>query len=177
LEEAAKGIQERLGFGGDVAEPVPLDQVELAPPRLQAPDSLAEIFGDERHERLGHALGKAYRDVVRGFRGEFPNPPDLVAYPRDESEVEAVLSFSEQERAAAIPYGGGTSVTGGVEPRIGDGDGGSVSIDLGGLDSVLEIDGESRAARIQAGANGPHLEDQLRDRGLTLRHFPQSFEF
>jgi alkyldihydroxyacetonephosphate synthase len=156
---------------------VPLDQVELAPSRLQAPDSLAEILSDERHERLSHALGKAYRDVVRGFRGEFPNPPDLVAHPSDESEVEAVLAFCEEHGAAAIPYGGGTSVVGGVEPRVGDRYRGAVSIDLGRLDRVLEIDGESRAARIQAGALGPHLEDQLRDRGLTLRHFPQSFEY
>jgi alkyldihydroxyacetonephosphate synthase len=160
-----------------VREPVPLDQVELSPPRFQVPDALAEIVTDERHERLSHALGKAYRDVVRGFRGEFPNPPDLVAHPRDESEVEAVLAFCEEQEAAAIPYGGGTSVVGGVEPRIGEGYPGSVTIDLARLDRVLEVDTESRAARIQAGAPGPHLEDQLRDRGLTLRHFPQSFEF
>jgi alkyldihydroxyacetonephosphate synthase len=177
LEEAAKGIRERLGFGGEVREPLPIDEVELAPSRLQAPDSLAEIFSDGRHERLSHALGKAYRDVVRGFRGEFPNPPDLVARPRDEPEVEAVLAFCEQQGAAAIPYGGGTSVVGGVEPRVGDGYGGAVSIDLRALDRVLEIDAESRAARIQAGAMGPDLEDQLRDRSLTLRHFPQSFEY
>jgi alkyldihydroxyacetonephosphate synthase len=177
LTEAAKGIRERLGFGGEVEEPVPLDRVELAPPRLRAPGELAEVLSDERHERASHALGKAYRDVVRGFRGEFPNPPDLVARPRDESDVEAVLDFCEQEGAAAIPYGGGTSVVGGVEPRVTDGYSGAVSIDLGRLDRVLEIDGESRAARIQAGAPGPRLEDQLRDRGLTLRHFPQSFEF
>ena len=158
-------------------EPVPLEQVELAPPRLRAPDSLAEVLSDERHERLSHALGKAYRDVVRGFRGEFPNPPDLVAHPRDEPEVEAVLAFCEEQGAAAIPYGGGTSVVGGVEPRVGDAYPGAVSIDLRRLDRVMEVDGESRAARIQAGTLGPSLEDQLRDRGLTLRHFPQSFEF
>ncbi len=177
LEAAAKGIRERLGLGGEVAEPVPLDQVELAPSRLQAPTALSEIFSDARHERLSHALGKAYRDVVRGFRGEFPNPPDLVAHPGDESELEAVLDFCAQQGAAAIPYGGGTSVVGGVEARVGDDYGGAVSIDLARLDRVLEIDGESRAARIQAGAAGPRLEDQLRDRGLTLRHFPQSFEY
>jgi alkyldihydroxyacetonephosphate synthase len=159
-----------------VREAVPLEQVELSPPRLRAPDSLAEIISEGRHERLSHALGKAYRDVVRGHRGEFPNPPDLVARPRDESDVEAVLAFCEESGAAAIPYGGGTSVVGGVEPRVGDGYRGAVSIDLGELDGVLEVDAESRAARIQAGAPGPRLEDQLRDSGLTLRHFPQSFE-
>jgi alkyldihydroxyacetonephosphate synthase len=177
LTEAARGIRERLGFGGEVEEALPLDRVELPPPRLRAPVTLADVLSDGRHDRVGHALGKAYRDVVRGFRGQFPNPPDLVAYPRDEPEVEAVLAFCEQQGAAAIPYGGGTSVVGGVEPRVGDGYAGSVSIDLGRLDRVLEVDGESRAARIQAGAAGPVLEDQLREHGLTLRHFPQSFEF
>jgi alkyldihydroxyacetonephosphate synthase len=176
LEQAAKGIRDRLGFGGDVREAMPLEQVELSPPRLRAPDALAEILSAGRHERLSHALGKAYRDVVRGHRGEFPNPPDLVARPRDESDLEAVLAFCEESGAAAIPYGGGTSVVGGVEPRVGDGYRGAVSIDLGELDRVLEVDAESRAARIQAGAPGPRLEDQLRDRDLTLRHFPQSFE-
>jgi alkyldihydroxyacetonephosphate synthase len=113
LEAAAKGIRESLGFGGELAEPVPAEEVELAEPRLGAPDALAEILSDERHDRLCHALGAAYRDVVRGFRGEFPHPPDLVAHPGDESDLEAVLSFCEQAGAAAIPYGGGTSVTGG----------------------------------------------------------------
>jgi alkyldihydroxyacetonephosphate synthase len=176
LEQTARGIRDRLGFGGEVREAVPLEQVELSPPRLRAPDALAEILSAGRHERLSHALGKAYRDVVRGHRGEFPNPPDLVARPRDESDLEAVLAFCEESGAAAIPYGGGTSVVGGVEPRVGDGYRGAVSIDLGELDRVLEVDAESRAARIQAGAPGPRLEDQLRDRDLTLRHFPQSFE-
>jgi alkyldihydroxyacetonephosphate synthase len=177
LEDAAKGIREQLGFGGEVEEPVPIDQVELAPPRLKAPRDMDEIFSDQRHDRLSHALGKAYRDVVRGFRGRFPNPPDLIARPRNESEVEAVLAFCERERAAAIAYGGGTSVVGGVEPRLGDAYRGAVSIDLCRLDRVLDIDGVSRAARIQSGAPGPRLEDQLREHGLTLRHFPQSFEF
>lgn len=135
------------------------------------------MFSDDRHDRLCHALGKAYRDVVRGFHGEFPNPPDLVAQPGDESELEAVLEFCEGAGAAAIPYGGGTSVVGGIEARVGEDYRGAVSIDLARLDRVLEIDRDSRAARIQAGAPGPRLEDQLRDEGLTLRHFPQSFEF
>ena len=124
-----------------------------------------------------HALGKAYRDVVRGFRGRIDNPPDLVARPRDEAEVEAVLAWCADEGAAAIPFGGGTSVCGGIEPRIGDDYAGAVSVDLGALDRVLEVDRVSRAARIQAGVLGPSLNAQLAEHGLTLRHFPQSFEF
>jgi alkyldihydroxyacetonephosphate synthase len=177
LRAAAAGIRERLGFGEEPEEPVPLDAIELPEPRVRAPDSLAAIVSDDRHVRVSHALGKAYTDVVRAFRGQIENPPDLVARPRDESELEAILEWCAGERAAAIPFGGGTSVVGGVEPRVGDGYAGAVSLDLGALDRVLEVDGVSRAARIQAGVAGPSLNEQLAEHGLTLRHFPQSFEF
>ena len=171
-------MRERLGFGGDeVEEPVPLDQVELRAPRVSPPDTLASICSSDPHERASHALGKAYRDVVRGFRGQFENPPDVVARPREEADVERVLAWCADEGLAAIPFGGGTSVVGGVEPRVGEAYAGVVTIDLGTLDRVLEVDETSRAARIQAGVLGPALEDQLRPSGLTLRHFPQSFEF
>ena len=135
------------------------------------------MMSADRHDRASHALGKAYRDVVRGFRGEFENPPDLVARPGDEAELEAVLGWCAESGLAAIPYGGGTSVVGGVEPRVGEGYGGAVTIDLGRFDKVLEVDEVSSAARIQGGMLGPALEDDLRERGLTLRHFPQSFEY
>jgi alkyldihydroxyacetonephosphate synthase len=175
LEEAAAGIRAGLGFGSELEEPVPLEEVALRGSRLKAPSSLGDLFSDDRHERVSHALGKAYRDVVRGFRGEFENPPDLVALPRDESEIETVLSWAEADGAAVVPFGGGTSVVGGVEGRFGDRP--FVSLDLRRLDRVLEVDAISLAARIQAGATGPGLEDQLREHGLTLRHFPQSFEY
>ena len=154
-----------------------LEAIELAPPRAEAPPSLASIVSAERRDRVSHGLGKAYRDVVRGMRGEVSHPPDLVARPREEREVEAVLEWCAERGLAAIPYGGGTSVVGGIEPRVGPGYQGAVSIDMGALDRVLDVDPASRAARIQAGALGPALEDQLRPHGLTLRHFPQSFEF
>jgi alkyldihydroxyacetonephosphate synthase len=175
LEQAAVGIRERFGFGGEPEAPVPLDTVELRPPRLKVPAAFGDLFSDDRYERVSRALGKAYRDVVRGFRGEFENPPDLVAFPRDESEIETVLEWSEAEGAAVVPFGGGTSVVGGIEARLGERP--VVSLDLRRLDRVLEVDAESLAARIQAGATGPGLEDQLREQGLTLRHFPQSFEY
>jgi alkyldihydroxyacetonephosphate synthase len=175
MREAAEGIRARFGFGGEIEKPVPLEQVELRGVRLKAPARFGDLFSDGRYERVSHALGKAYRDVVRGFRGEFANPPDLVAFPRDESEIETVLSWAEAEGAAVIPFGGGTSVVGGVEPRLGDRP--IVTMDLRRLDRVLEVDPESLAARIQAGASGPVLEEQLREHGLTLRHFPQSFEY
>ena len=177
LNAAGTDIRERLGFGGEAKEPVPLEAVELPAPRIEPPASLAEICSDSARDRASHALGKAYRDVVRGFRGEFPNPPDVVARPRNEADVESVLGWCADAGAAVIPYGGGTSVVGGVEPRIGDDYTGAVSLDLGALDRVLEVDPVSRAARVQAGILGPALSEQLREHELTLRHFPQSFEY
>ena len=156
---------------------MPLETIELAPPRVEPPPSLSHLCRTDPYERVSHALGRAYRDVVRGFRGQITDPPDLVMHPGDESEVDAVLAWCADERLAAIPYGGGTSVVGGVEPRIDDAYAGVVTVDLRRLDRVLEVDQVSQAARIQAGAPGPVLEDQLREQGLTLRHFPQSFEF
>jgi alkyldihydroxyacetonephosphate synthase len=178
LERIATAIADRLGFEVDeIEEPVPLDSVELGESRLKPPKRFAEMFSGDRHDRIAHSLGKAYRDVVRGFRGDFPNPPDLVAYPESPEDVDVVLNYCADEKAAAIPYGGGTSVVGGVEPRGLEEYLGAVSVDLRRMDRVLEVDPISMAARIQAGATGPGLEEQLREHGLTLRHFPQSFEF
>jgi alkyldihydroxyacetonephosphate synthase len=178
LEATARAIHDRLGFEvSEIEEPVPLYEIELLEPRLKAPKRFAEMFSAERYDRISHALGKAYRDVVRGFRGEFPNPPDLVAYPESAEDVDAVLAFCADASAAAIPFGGGTSVVGGVEPRMREEYPAVVSVDLKRMDRVLEVDAISKAARIQAGATGPGLEAQLRAHGLTLRHFPQSFEY
>jgi alkyldihydroxyacetonephosphate synthase len=179
VEGIARAVTDRLGFEVDeIEEPVALDAVELRESRLRIPKRFEEMFSDERYDRLSHALGKAYRDVVRGFRGDFPSPPDLVAYPESPEDVDIVLNYCADEKAAAIPYGGGTSVVGGVEPRITDDYyRGAVSIDLRRMDRVLQVDPISMAAQIQAGATGPRLEEQLREHGLTLRHFPQSFEY
>jgi alkyldihydroxyacetonephosphate synthase len=172
---AAAGAREHLGFPpAEVERPVRLDDIELRPPRIEPPGTLTHICATDRYERVTHSYGKAYRDIVRAFRGQFANPPDVVARPAGEADVERVLAWCEAAGAAAIPFGGGTSVVGGVEPPP---DRPAVSIDLGALDRVLEVDTVSRAARIQAGSLGPALEDQLRRHGHTLRHFPQSFEY
>jgi alkyldihydroxyacetonephosphate synthase len=162
---------------GEVAQPVPLESLQLTAPRIQAPPALAEICTEDVHARASHALGKSYSDVVRGFRGRFEHPPDLVVRPRTEADVERVLEWCASERIAAIPFGGGTSVVGGVTPSVPSTYNGVVSLDMGELDRVLELDEVSRAACIQAGTFGPQLEAQLGERGFTLRHFPQSFEY
>jgi len=151
--------------------------VSLPAPRLRAPDSLASICAVGDYERALHCYGRSYRDVVRAFRGQFEHPPDVVAHPRDEAELQAVLDWAVSAGAAVIPFGGGTSVVGGVEAVGCEDFAGVVTVDLRALDRVLEIDSVSLSARIQAGATGPGLEEQLREHGLTLRHFPQSFEF
>jgi alkyldihydroxyacetonephosphate synthase len=178
VRAAAAELGERLGMTlTEVEEPVALESVTLSPPRIAAPAALSEICAWDPYTRASHALGKSYADVVRGFRGSFDHPPDLVVHPRDESDLERVLEWCASERVAAIPFGGGTSVVGGVSPNVGPGYNGVVSVDLGALDRVLEVDEVSRAALIQAGALGPSLEAQLGEHGLTLRHFPQSFEY
>jgi alkyldihydroxyacetonephosphate synthase len=174
LEALAAAMRDQLRFGGEVEAPAPLPA--LAAPRLAAPARLRELLDTSDHDRARHAYGCSYRDLVRGFRGDYGNPPDVVAHPRDERELEAVLEWALGAGAAVIPYGGGTGVVGGVEPIVGDGYEGVVTIDMQALDQVLEVDETALAARIQAGASGPVLERALRERGLTLRHFPQSFE-
>jgi alkyldihydroxyacetonephosphate synthase len=127
------------------------------------------------YDRAGHSYGHSFPDRVRKFRGEFPNPPDFVAYPRTDAELSAVLDWCYSKDAVVVPYGGGSSVVGGVEPPAGAER--VVSLDTTRLCSVLEVDPTSRAARIQSGAFGPAIEAALRAHGMTLRHFPQSFEY
>ncbi len=180
LRAIATTVTEQLGFGSTEPEqPVALEAVTLPAPRLGAPGHLREICHTDTYERALHTYGRSYSDTVRAFRGQFDHPPDVVARPRDEAEVQAALDWALDSGALVVPYGGGTSVVGGVSPRAQDAEGhtGTVTIDLKALDRVLEVDPVSLAARIQAGATGPGLEQQLAEQGLTFRHFPQSFEF
>lgn len=154
------------------------DAIETVPEtRIDIPDRLAEFCTNDPRARVGHTYGKAYRDLVRGFHGEFDAAPDIVARPTTEDEIEAVLGWAAGENIAVVPYGGGTSVVGGVEGDVGSNYRGVVSLDTREMDQVLDVDPVSRTARIQAGALGPAINDQLADHGLQLRHYPQSYEF
>lgn len=187
LEAAVTGVErdalrDRVAAmlpGADLTphEPPPLEAFEVAPSRVTPPSALAALTSDGIRDRLAHSHGQAFRDVVRALLGDLPNVPDLVLRPTTEAEVIDVLDWCSAGNIAVIPFGGGSSVVGGVEPRVGDDYAGVVSLDLTAMDGVLEIDRTSRAAHIQAGVFGPHLEDQLRPHGLSLRFFPQSFEF
>ena len=174
----AEALASRFGLERlEISPPPRIDEIQLREPRFRPPSALASSFTADPAERARHTYGSSFRDVVRAYRRDFSEPPDWVAFPSDEAGVTAVLDWCSSERIAVIPYGGGSSVVGGVECAVGDDYAGVVSLDLGRLDRVLEIDRTSRAARIQAGIFGPALEDGLRPHGLTLRHFPQSFEF
>ncbi len=174
----ARALSARFGKTSlESVNPPRLEELTLCVPRLKPPATLAAICSQSTEDRAAHTYGKSFRDVVRAYRRDYAHPPDVVAFPRNEAEVDAVLDWCASARAVAIPYGGGSSVVGGVEVPRDERYSGAVTLDLSHLDRVLEIDRASRAARIQAGVLGPALEDQLRPHSLTLRHFPQSFEF
>ena len=151
-------------------------EFELRAPRVNIPQALATLVSITPYDRLVHSYGKSFPDIARMFMRQVRHPPDLVAFPKSEVDVVAILDWASRANVAVIPFGGGSSVAGGVEPDVGDSYAGTISLDLQYLNKVLEIDRTSRAARIQTGALGPELEEQLKPHGLTLRHFPQSLQ-
>lgn len=164
-------------YGAEVTpRPIPdLADAELRPPRVAPPDALASFCFTDTWERARHAGGAHFTDRTRAFNLDFPNPPDFVAHPSTEAELEAVLDWCHTEGVAAVPFGAGSSVVWGVSPP--DDAERCVTIAMDRFDQVLEIDETSRAARIQAGIYGPALEAALKPSGHTMRHFPQSFRF
>jgi alkyldihydroxyacetonephosphate synthase len=173
-------------LGADTAArrpPVGLDQVTLPDSRLPAParERLVAAVGaehvrDGREDRIGHAVGRSYPDLVRIRSGDASSAPDAVVRPDSAEQVAAVLAACVEHRVAVIPFGGGTSVVGGVEP-VRDGMDAAVSLDLARLSSKVEVDRTSLTARLDAGLFGPEAERRLATEGVTLGHFPQSFEY
>ena len=167
-----------LGVAHFEPTPFPAEQeVEIPPPRIAIPPSLAGICTSEKHERLYHTYGAGTMDVALAMRREFRNPPDVVAYPKTEQDVFDLFDWCGRNSLAIVPYGGGTSVVGGVNPPAYDRYRGVVTVDMQHFDKVLEVDECSQSARIQAGVLGPALEAQLKPTGLTLRFFLQAWEF
>ena len=175
-------ILDGLGRALDVdgfaeTQPPSPGSIELRSPRIGLPRSLTEFCSNDHLDRLSHAYGKSYVDVMRASRGDVPNPPDLVAYPRNDQQIEELFRFCEAERVALVPYGGGSSVVGGVEPPGGDRYTAAITVDMRHFDRILEVETISQSLHVEAGVFGPALEAGLKPHGLTLRHFPQSFEF
>jgi alkyldihydroxyacetonephosphate synthase len=173
--EMAKRLSERFGQAV-TPKPIPkLDDAELRPPRISPPEHLAGFCFTGTYERARHAGGAHFTDRTRAFNLDFPNPPDVVAHPRTEAELEAVVGWCHEAGHTVVPFGAGSSVVWGVNPPPESGP--CVTIAMDRFDQVLEVDEVSRAARIQAGIYGPALEARLKPSGHTLRHFPQSFRF
>lgn len=172
-KRAALAVAERTGMAVEPPRIPKLEDIEVRAPRLSVPEGLRDWVTTDHEERLLHTHGGHPLELLQALRGQFDNPPDAVAHPRNEAQLEATLEWADQHAHAVIPYGGATSVVWGVNvPEAAES---AVTIDLDHLSQVLELDEVSRAARVQAGMLGPDLEDVLRPHGLTLRHFPQSF--
>ncbi len=158
---------------------VALAEVRLAPSALPAAarSALAAIaeVRDDAETRIAHARGKSYRDLVRIRRGDASGAPDAVVSPAAPADVQHVLEVCARERVAVVPFGGGTSVVGGVEPVRG-GFTALIALDLSKLDRLLAVDDVSHTADLQPGLRGPQAEKLLSERGYTLGHFPQSYE-
>jgi alkyldihydroxyacetonephosphate synthase len=182
-EHAVEFLRAEVGIAESPRPPVDLEQVRLGAPALSgdARARLASVVGadnvrDDRLTRVLHAAGKSYPDLVRQRAGDCETAPDAVVLPGGHEEVLAVLEACAAARVAVVPFGGGTSVVGGVEP-LRDGFAAVIALDLGRLDRMVGIDEASLTARLEAGLRGPEAEAQLAARGFTLGHFPQSFEY
>lgn len=165
-----------LELRGDEKFPVcNVDDIELRHVRIDLKELQQLAFTDaSRYSRILHSYGKSYRDLIRLRRGEISNPPDAVIYPDNEDQVQRIINYCAEHNYALFPYGGGSSVVGGIEsrdPRI------SLSLDLKKMNRVIAIDEISQTAIIEPGIWGPDLESYLNTRGFTLGQFPWSFEY
>jgi alkyldihydroxyacetonephosphate synthase len=176
-------LRENVGVSDHPRPPVALGQVRIADSKLgaEAAGALRQVLGtdavrDDHHQRVLHAAGKGYPDLVQLRKGEPEGAPDAVLYPTSHEQVRDVLALCVRHSLAVIPFGGGTSVVGGVAPLRGE-HAAAVALDMGAVRSVLDLDLESHTVRVQAGLRAPDLERQLGSRGFTLGHFPQSYEY
>jgi alkyldihydroxyacetonephosphate synthase len=182
--EAEGLLRDELGADPETRRPpVPFEQVSV--PEARLPEALrerlastvgAEHVRDDRETRIAHALGRSYPDLVRIRSGDASSAPDAVVLPASAEQVATVLTACAEQRVAVVPFGGGTSVVGGVEP-VRDGFAGVVSLDLSRISATVEVDRTSLTARLDAGLFGPEAERRLGEAGVTLGHFPQSFEY
>jgi alkyldihydroxyacetonephosphate synthase len=184
LPEALEAVlRDALRIGRRGGAPPALEALELAPARLPAATvaALARIVGDEHarddHEaRARHARGKSTIDLLELRSGGPISAPDVVVSPASHDEVQAVLECCGARRVAVVPFGGGTSVVGGLRPDA-EGFDGVAALDVGRMDALVAVDEESRLAVLEPGLRGPEAETLLSARGYTLGHFPQSWEY
>ena len=164
--------------------PVDLDEATL--PDVQLPPEIVQAIKGafapgqvqtSRFERAFHAMGRSYHDLIRLRAGRIESAPDVVVYPESHEDVERAVALAATHDLALIPFGGGSSVVGGVEAAPGTGQRGVITLDTSRMRQLLDLSAENRTATFQAGIYGPALEQRLQEEGFTLGHFPQSFEF
>src|SRR5882757_1603349 len=176
-------VEQALGVDGAPSAELAVDQVRLRPSALSDTerDALVAIVGQancisDDYGRLLRAGGKSTLDLLRRKDSGVQDAPDAVLLPADEEAVAAVLQFCAKQSIAVVPFGGGTTVVGGVDPIRGDFKA-VVSLDLRRLDQLHGLDEVSGEAELGAGVTGPDAERLLGERGFSLGHFPQSFQF
>jgi alkyldihydroxyacetonephosphate synthase len=194
LEGVAFHHEDKPGFAPFILEQLALDLHAVEPTGMPSFDnvtvakslatavftkSLSDIVGvsnvsTDKMERVVHAYGKSLRDLVRIRANQIERTPDVVVYPENEAEIQQIVDIAMAANAVLIPFGGGSNIGGSLEPlrtekRV------VISLDMGRMNRVLEIDSDAGLARIQAGALGPDLEEQLASKGWTIGHFPDSF--
>lgn len=158
------------------APPVPRSAIELpAPRRNEAFCAAASGLSFDEDQRLVHSYGKSYPDLFNARRGLIRRAPDAVAFPASHAEVESLVKLAAAHGVCLIPFGGGTNIVGGVNPR--EFDGMIVTVSLARMNRLLSIDEYSGTAVIEAGALGPKLEADLQAKGFSLGHYPDSFEY
>ncbi len=180
LPDSARGLIE-LAFGIDERPPVD----DALPPQSQLAGSalvaLSSAVGSDYvlvddQTRTLRTRGKSTPDLVKARAGDLSDAPDVVVRPADQSEIEAVIAVAVEHRLAVVPFGGGTSVVGGLvadRARLS----GVISLDLVRMKRLLALDPESMTATLEPGLRGPEAEALLAEHGFTLGHYPQSFEY
>jgi alkyldihydroxyacetonephosphate synthase len=180
----ARFLQEKLHFTGEIVQqPISLDSLEISRTRAEEDfvRKLVNIFGDDKvrlddKERFLHSLGKGYLDLIHAWKGTPRSAPDVVVYPSNESQIEQLFQESAKRNFVVVPYGGATTVVGGVESRTEDAKP-VVCLDFKLMNKILRVDEKSLLAEVQPGCLGPKMEQALNSAGFTLGHFPQSFEY
>jgi alkyldihydroxyacetonephosphate synthase len=181
--QALAFLGETVGVAARPRPPVALSHVRLAPTALDA-DTLAALGAivgpasvrTDHGERVLHAAGKGYPDLVQMRAGTPDGAPDAVVLPDAAEQLTALLKLCAERSLAVVPFGGGTSVVGGVAPLRGT-HAGVISLDTSRMSALLALDAESRTVTVQAGMRAPALERLLAPSGVTLGHHPQSFEY
>ncbi|MEZ0373167.1 MAG: FAD-binding oxidoreductase [Candidatus Sericytochromatia bacterium] len=177
-------LQQELGVSSVPDTPaIELAELQLPAGRLSAEhlQELRQLLGERvvtsDFERVFHARGRSYSDLLALRQGEVGEVPDAVVYPVSAAEIEALLRFARSQRLALIPFGGGSSVVGGVNAARKADQSGILTLDLTRMNRLLRLDPVSQLASFECGVYGPQLEEALNRQGFTAGHTPQSFEF